>query len=290
MSDSTFPYRIPSQGRLVKRESSKSRPSETNDDSLMAQLQDEFSLISPKKNQYDYTGNCIHAVNGVELVTDSEGVAYWPTEDTLVVADLHLEKGSSFARRGMLIPPYDTKTTLRRFAKCIDKWKPKRVIALGDSFHDAQASERLSTDNFNLLQSLMKDRDWVWITGNHDPTPPVGLGGDVTDCLRQGSLVFLHEPQIDNHAGEIAGHLHPKALLVRRGRHVRRSCFAADKKRMIMPSFGAYTGGLDIFDPAFDELFDGKKFHALMRGDDQVYRIPANELKNEPSRKYTEPK
>ena len=124
----------------------------------------------------------------------------------------------------------------------------------------------------------MKERDWVWITGNHDPTPPAGLGGDVMDELQVGNLILRHEPKVNCEAGEIAGHLHPKARLQRRGRKISRSCFATDRKRMIMPSFGSYTGGLNIFDPAFDNLFDGKNFHALMRGDNQIYRIAASDL------------
>ena len=244
----------------------------------MAQLQEEFTFTPPDA-RHDYSGTCIHTINGVELVTDASGITYWPAEDTLLVADLHLEKGSSFARRGMLIPPYDTKVTLRRLTQCLDKWQPKRVIALGDSFHDAQASERLSAENLATLKSLMRNRDWVWITGNHDPIPPVGLGGDVIECLRQGNLVLLHEPQENCEAGEISGHLHPKAMLFRRGRRVSRSCFAADQKRMIMPSFGAYTGGLNVFDAAFENLFDGRKFHALMRGENQLYRIAASDLR-----------
>lgn len=249
----------------------------------MAQFQEDISHAAQPDARHDYSGTCIHAVNGVELVTDASGIAYWPAEDTLLVADLHLEKGSSFARRGMLIPPYDTKATLRRFSQCLDKWQPKRVIALGDSFHDEHASERLNRENFETLQSLMQEREWVWITGNHDPTPPVGLGGDVMDCLMQGGLVLLHEPKVECEAGEISGHLHPKALLVRRGRRIHRSCFAADHKRMIMPSFGSYTGGLNVFDEAFRNLFDGGNFHALMRGDKQVYRIVAHDLrKNSP--------
>jgi DNA ligase-associated metallophosphoesterase len=269
MSDSTDP--------VSPNTPTNTEPSD--DDTLMAQLQEEFSFAPQQDERHDYAGTCVHAVNGVELVTDASGVAYWPAEDTLLVADLHLEKGSSFARRGMLIPPYDTTATLRRFSQCLDKWQPRRVIALGDSFHDAQASERLSIENLETLKLLMRNRDWVWITGNHDPTPPVGLGGDVVECLRDGNLVLLHEPKEDSENGEISGHLHPKALLLRRGRRVSRSCFAADKRRMIMPSFGAYTGGLNVFDKAFENLFEAKAFHALMRGDNQIYRIPASELR-----------
>lgn len=223
-------------------------------------------------------GTCIHAVNGVELIADPSGVIYWPATDTLLVADLHLEKGSSYARRGQLLPPYDTQATLRRLDGCIEKWCPKRVVALGDSFHDREASARLSEPSLHHLMSMMAGRSWIWITGNHDPEPPVRLGGDVCDELREGGLVLRHEPQIGDAMGEIAGHLHPKARIVRRGRSVRRSCFAASRSRMILPSFGAYTGGLSVFDPAFDGLFTGNDFHALMRGSEQVYRICAADL------------
>ncbi|MEN0039882.1 MAG: ligase-associated DNA damage response endonuclease PdeM [Pseudomonadota bacterium] len=226
----------------------------------------------------DFAGTCIHAVNGVELVADADGVAYWPATDTLLVADLHLEKGSSFARRGQLLPPYDTAVTLRRLAACLDRWRPKRVVALGDSFHDKDAALRLPTEAKEVLLSMMHQRDWTWITGNHDPLPPAGLGGTVTDELRDGGLVLRHEPLVDYEPGEIAGHLHPQARIIRRGRSVRRSCFATSRSRMIMPSFGAYTGGLNVLDAAFDGLFDGRKFHALMRGDGVVYRIAGQEL------------
>lgn len=278
MSDSPSSYRWSLKTRSKsKRIPAGSRPPTLDDDTLMAQLQTNLPLPD-LFTAAAYQGTCIHAVNGVELVTDCEGVVYWPAEQALLVADLHLEKGSSFARRGQLLPPYDTMATLKRLANCIDKWQPKKVVALGDSFHDDQAPQRLSQQSFDLLSSMMKGRDWVWLSGNHDPSPPEGLGGEVFDDLVVGQLHLTHEPQAEALPGEIAGHLHPKARLVRRGRSVRRSCFAASSKRMIMPSFGAYTGGLNVFDPAFDNLFEGRNFHALMRGDGQVYRIAATEL------------
>jgi len=248
-----------------------------DDDALMA-LTASHIHSTEHYGEEAYTGTCVHAVNGVELVADADGVAYWPAEETLLVADLHLEKGSSFAKRGQLVPPYDTQTTLRRLTAAIEKWRPKCVVALGDSFHDREASLRLAPAAREQLAAAMQNRAWVWITGNHDPEPPTGLGGEVMHELHRGGLVLRHEPQIDAAPGEIAGHLHPKARLVRRGRHVRRSCFAADRSRMIMPSFGAYTGGLDVFDAAYEGLFDAHNFHALMRGDGQVYRISAAEL------------
>lgn len=290
MSDSPPPYPWSLKGRDKSKRSSRGRQQNSpqyspqnslqdtlDDNTLMAQIQtslpvpDLFAAAS-------WQGTSVHAVAGEELVADSEGVLYHPAQQALLVADLHLEKGSSFARRGQLLPPYDTMATLQRLAVSLDKWQPKRVIALGDSFHDADASDRLSKTAHDLLSSLMRGRDWMWISGNHDPLPPSQLGGDVADSLSMGKLTLRHEPNPGAEPGEIAGHLHPKARLVRRGRSVRRSCFAASPSRMILPGFGAYTGGLNVFDRAFDGLFEGRNFHALMRGDGQVYRIPASEL------------
>jgi len=255
---------------------SVSNPADQPDDEALMAALAETLLDSESKPVWK--GCCIHAVNGVELIADPSGVAYWPSEDTLLVADLHLEKGSSFARRGQLLPPYDTMETLKRFSAAIKKWQPKRVMALGDSFHDRDAHLRLSKEAMDTLGTMMTGRDWVWITGNHDPDPPVGLGGDVADEIENGGLVLRHDPLVDARPGEIAGHLHPKAKLIKRGRHVRRSCFAASRNRMILPSFGAYTGGLNVFDPAFEGLFEGRNFHVLMRGDEQLYRIAATDL------------
>lgn len=224
-------------------------------------------------------GTCEVLVAGQKLVADWRGVVFWPTTNTLIVADLHLEKGSSYARGGQFLPPYDTMTTLKRLTQCVEKWRPERVIALGDSFHDPKASKRLPLPAISTLQTLIKNTEWIWITGNHDPEPPANLGGEVLNELHEGSLIFCHEPNEGQAMGEIAGHLHPKARLVRRGRSIRRPCFAVSTQRMILPSFGAYTGGLDVMDKAFDNLFEAKKFHALMRGDGQIYKIPARELR-----------
>ena len=238
----------------------------------------DISPTAAERATAPVAGTCIHAVNGVELVADPAGVAYWPAEQALLVADLHFEKGSSFAARGMLLPPHDTMITMGRLEEALVRWQPKRVFALGDSFHDPQAAMRMSTRARETLLGLMLKRDWTWITGNHDPGPPVGLGGTVADEVATGGLLLRHEPQPDAEPGEIAGHLHPSATLVRKGRAVRRSCFAASRSRMILPSFGTYTGGLDVFHRAFAGLFHDREFHALMRGDGQVYRIAAANL------------
>ena len=212
------------------------------------------------------------------LLTEGRAL-YWPRERALLVADLHLEKGSFFARHGQLIPPYDSRETLERVALAIRETGARRVITLGDNFHDSAGSTRLEEHAAGMLHALTRTVDWVWITGNHDPEPPADLGGKVSAEWRQGGLTLRHEPQPNCEPGEIAGHLHPKARLIRRGRSVRRSCFVVDRTRMILPSFGAYTGGLNVLDPAYSHLFNGRAFHALMRGKDQVYKIDAQELR-----------
>lgn len=213
------------------------------------------------------------AIAGVEAICDPVGALYLPEMRLLVVSDLHMEKGSSFAKRGMMLPPYDTAATLDLLGLVIARYNPATVISLGDSFHDRKASARLPAPYVSRLHELMAGREWVWITGNHDPERPVGLPGDIADELALGPLIFRHEPQPGSAPGEIAGHLHPAARIVRRGRSVRRSCFASDGERLIMPAFGAYTGALNVLDKAFRGLFAEERFRAFMLGSDRVYAI-----------------
>ena len=213
-------------------------------------------------------------VNGESLLLDCAGAAWWPAERTLILADIHFEKGSSFALRGALLPPYDTRTTLNRIAALMDAYAPMRVIALGDSFHDGEAAERLDADERTLLARQVVRTDWIWIEGNHDPHPPAWLGGSITAELAVGGLVFRHEPLAVPQPGEIAGHLHPCATITRHGRSLRRRCFAADATRMVMPAFGAYAGGLGVDDDAISDLFAGA-FAAYMLGGRRVYAVAA---------------
>ena len=210
-------------------------------------------------------------INGETLMMDVSGAAFWPSQETLIFADLHLEKGSSYARGRQFLPPYDTQATLLKMAGAVRRLRPRRIIALGDSFHDAEAAERLSPDARVLLKALAGD--FIWISGNHDPKPPAWLGGTVTPEYRAGGLIFRHEPQCRPQDGEIAGHLHPCANVAKWGRSVRRRCFAADGARMVLPSFGAYTGGLDVGEEPIAGLF-GARFHAFMLGEERVYAIP----------------
>ncbi len=210
-----------------------------------------------------------------ELLADPAGILFWPHERTLIVSDLHLEKGSSFATRGTLLPPYDTAATLARLAAVIARYAPRAVVALGDNFHDGGGPARLVNSDRAAIASLQQGRDWIWITGNHDPEPADGIGGCFADTLTLGPLVFRHRASARNPEGEIAGHLHPVARVSHRGRTVSRRCFVGDGRRAVMPAFGAYTGGLCIRHRAFAELFGSLSYTAHMLGSHQIYAIAA---------------
>ena len=213
-------------------------------------------------------------IAGVELLADHFGALFWPEQRLLAVADLHLEKGSSFAERRVLLPPYDTAATLARLSQVIARYAPRIVVALGDSFHDGRGPARLAdTDRASLL-GLQRGRDWIWIAGNHDPEPAENIGGRFTATLALGALTFRHAPE-QAAQGEIAGHLHPVARVAGRGRAVSRRCFASDGRRMVMPAFGAYAGGLNVRDRAFANVFETLTFTAHMLGERRVYAVAA---------------
>jgi uncharacterized protein len=214
-------------------------------------------------------------VAGATLVADCAGALYWPDESLLVVADLHLEKGSAFAARGVLLPPYDTAATLARLARLIECYAPRLVIALGDSFHDGGGPARMSDISRAGLKTLQRGRDWLWIAGNHDPDPADNIGGRFAEILALGPLTFRHEPSPHPCDGEIAGHLHPQARIARRGRAVSRRCFAGDGKRLVMPAFGAYAGGLNVRDRAIVSLFGALSFTAHMLSERRIYAVAA---------------
>lgn len=226
-------------------------------------------------------------VNGETLLLDRTGAAWWPVERTLILADIHFEKGSSFATRGTLLPPYDTRSTLKRIEALMSAYLPARIVALGDSFHDGAAAARLDDDDKHTLARQVSRVDWIWIEGNHDPEPPSWLGGSIAAELAIGGLVFRHEPARQPQAGEIAGHLHPCATVARHGRSLRRRCFAGDATRMVMPAFGAYAGGLDIDDEAIAALFSAD-FAAYMLGGRRVYAVAARGSSQLARRKTTD--
>jgi DNA ligase-associated metallophosphoesterase len=216
-------------------------------------------------------------VNGEEIELDPSGAAYLPGSATLMVADLHFEKASAFAQRGRPIPPYDTLATLDSLCNVIDRIGPKRVVCLGDSFHDEGAGDRLDPGTVLRFRELTQKLDWVWIEGNHDPEPPDNLGGAIASELDLGRLVLRHLPSPGAAPGEIAGHLHPKAAVRVRGRRVQGRCFASDGIRLILPSFGAFTGGLNVLHAAFTGLFAGP-FHAHIIGRRGVRAVPSAKL------------
>lgn len=189
------------------------------------------------------------------VVCRASGALYLQADETLIVADLHFEKGSSYAARGQLLPPYDTRETLGRLEREIAALAPRTLIFLGDSFHDGDAESRLAPDDAARLANLASGRALIWVVGNHDADGPRGLPGDVADELDLAGLRLRHEPADGRAPGEVSGHLHPCATIVGKGQAVRRRCFVSDGERIILPAFGAYTGGLSVGDPAFAGLF-----------------------------------
>jgi DNA ligase-associated metallophosphoesterase len=192
---------------------------------------------------------------GERLMLDPMGALFWPETRLLAVSDLHLEKGSSFARRGMLLPPWDTHATLDRLTLLLRRWSPATVVALGDSFHDASGSARLPATEQSRLNAMTGAHRFIWVQGNHDPTPPAGLGGEWVEAFAAGPMVFRHQAISVAEPAEIVGHHHPKATVQARSGSVSRPCFVFDGKRLMMPAFGAYAGGLDVLDPAINRLF-----------------------------------
>lgn len=210
---------------------------------------------------------------GETLTLDLCGGIWLGAHRTLIVSDLHLEKGSAFAARsGQFLPPYDTAETLACLHEAIQRHDPARVVALGDSFHDARGPERMAPGDRALVAALQEGRDWVWIAGNHDAAVNEGVGGRYAETLAIGGLTLRHEPLPGAPEGEIAGHLHPCGKVAMRGRAVRRRCFVTDGSRLVMPAFGAYAGGLNVRNPAFDPLFPGG-FTAHLLGDGRIFAI-----------------
>jgi uncharacterized protein len=216
-------------------------------------------------------------MGGERLMLDPEGALFWPARRWLVVADLHLEKGSAAATRGALLPPWDTRATLDRLAALLRRWQPvARVVAVGDSFHDNGGALRMQRDDHARLAHMTASVPFLWLLGNHDPAPPDGVGGEHAGELTEGRLVFRHEArQAEPKPGEaeISGHFHPKAQVPVRGTLITRACFAGDGRRLILPAIGAYTGGLDVRDPAIARLFP-RGGRAFLLGRERLYSFP----------------
>lgn len=221
------------------------------------------------------------SICGRAFVADVSGALYWPAEDALIVADLHLEKGSAFAARGILLPPYDTAATLARLAATLDEYDATTVICLGDSFHDSAAADRMSAEDRETLAILQEDRAWLWLTGNHDPRIADCFGGRVFPEITVGGLAFRHEPAASPVTHEIAGHLHPAARVSFHGHVIRRPCFVGNGNRVVLPAFGTYAGGLNVLDEAFAPLFGHDGVSVLVLGQEGLYPIAARLLKED---------
>jgi DNA ligase-associated metallophosphoesterase len=225
-------------------------------------------------------GALIVELCGLEAVLRLSGALWLPSQRALIAGDLHLEKGSAYASRGQLLPPYDTTETLTRLGAEVLSLNPATLVLLGDSFHDRRALGRLGDANRAAIKALGQHRSLIWITGNHDDE---GLGaafaggetlpGDLAADLALGHLTLRHEPQPGPAPGDVAGHLHPCAKIARAGRSVWRRCFLTDGERLILPAFGSYAGGLNVCDPAFAGMFAGEAT-AVTLGHRRVYPLP----------------
>lgn len=205
---------------------------------------------------------------------------YWPAERTVLVADLHLEKGSWYAQRGQMLPPYDSRATLERLADIVKASGARRVITLGDNFHDDAGALRLEPFAKGMLEGLIRSLDFVWITGNHDEQMARNFGGAVAQELDLGGIVLRHEARPGELRHELSGHFHPKLRVQVRNRVIARPCAVigrmakGDGERMILPAFGAYTGGMDAAAPEIRAaLHPAKTLEALVPAKGQIARF-----------------
>jgi hypothetical protein len=210
---------------------------------------------------------------GETFEATASGALYWRARQALLVADLHLEKASWFARLGQFLPPYDSHATLTALAGEVERTRAERLYCLGDSFHDRFGCERLPSQARELLTELTSALDWTWIVGNHDPGFADHCGGRIADEVEIGGIVLRHEAVRDETRPEVSGHYHPKLRVHLRGRQVSRRCFVTSARKIIMPAFGSLTGGLDAHHP---EILGsvGSNAAALVPVSDRLLRFP----------------
>ena len=210
---------------------------------------------------------------GHDFFASPEGALPWPAEEALLVADLHLEKASWFARLGQFLPPYDSQATLQALEGEIERTGARRLYCLGDSFHDRFGCERLPAAARELLNSLTSRVDWIWIVGNHDSGFIDHCGGRIEEECEVGGIILRHEADRDDSRPEMSGHFHPKLRMSLRGRHVSRRCFVASATKLILPAYGAFTGGLDAGHPEILKKV-GPGASALVPSSDRLLRFP----------------
>ncbi len=219
------------------------------------------------------------SLNGLDFIPDLSGALFVPDFKTLLIADLHLEKASNMARRGVHLPPYDTRASLMQLEAVIAQTRPEQLIFLGDSFHDDGARERIDGADLARLRALSESAATIWITGNHDPHPPTDIGGRIADHVVLGGVTLRHEPKkLGEEDFEISGHLHPGSAVSQRGKRIHCKCFIADSRRLIMPAFGSFTGGLSISAPPFKALYVERNFHVWMLSQRAIYKFPGKRV------------
>lgn len=213
---------------------------------------------------------------GHELVALAAGALYWPAREALLVADLHFEKASWFAQFGQMLPPYDTLATLDALEAVVARVNPAELWCLGDSFHDPRGCERLPEAEGATLRRLTGSLRWTWILGNHDAGGRLAelCGGDVAEEAEVDGLLLRHEADPAERRPELSGHFHPKLRLTLRGRAVARRCFIASETKLILPAFGALTGGLDADHPEILRAIGGRPAQALVPLPDRLLRFP----------------
>ncbi len=218
------------------------------------------------------------SLGGVDFIPSLSGALYAPDFGALLVADLHLEKGTSLARRGVHLPPYDTRESLNQLSAALAEVRPARLIFLGDSFHDGNARDRIDAGDLAVLRAITSSVETVWITGNHDPAPPQDIGGSIVEEMALGPVMLRHEAgTLRAEEAEISGHLHPAATVHARGHRIRCRCFIANGQRMVMPAFGSYTGALSVRAEPFTRLFDG--FDVWMIGTKTIHRFSGSKVR-----------
>lgn len=210
---------------------------------------------------------------GHTLAALPQGALFWPARRALLVADLHFEKASWFARFGQMLPPYNSIATLTALAALVDATRATEIRCLGDSFHDAAGCERLSPQAQQVLRGLTATRRWTWITGNHDSFMVDRCGGEVVAEALVDGLMLRHEAELRETRPELSGHFHPKLRVRVRGRNVSRRCFVATATKLILPAFGALTGGLDAAHPEIVRAV-GQAAEALVPVEDRLLRFP----------------
>ena len=215
-------------------------------------------------------------LSSTRVIADISGALFWPEKKTLVFSDLHLEKGSWFAKQNIPLPPYDTLDTLNRVEKVINCFNPSRVISLGDSFHDDTWMERISKEQTERILNLTNSYEWLWIQGNHDPSGAPSLGGINVNDYFDPPLTFRHEAKQAFADGEVSGHYHPKARIKLNRKSFSARCFISDERRVILPAFGSFTGGLNVMDRTISNFFKDD-FKVLLLGS-KVRQFPKTAL------------